>query len=57
MVLDLIIVAAHFVVIAGIAMILDRVRHYRSPKNVEPTTVKKEGSAAPQLDPMSQSAL
>jgi hypothetical protein len=57
MVLDLIIVAAHFVVIAGIAMILDRVRHYRSPKSVEPTTVKKEGSAAPQLDPMSQSAL
>jgi hypothetical protein len=54
---DLFIVAAHFAVIAGLAMIFDRVRHDRSPKSVEPTAVKKEGSTAPQLDPMSQSAL
>jgi hypothetical protein len=56
-VLDLFIVAAHFAVIASLAMIFDRVRNYRSPKSVEPTAVKKEGSTAPQLDPMSQSAL
>jgi hypothetical protein len=55
-IVDLIIVAAHFVIIASIAMILDRVRHHRSPKSIEPTAIKMDGTA-PQLDPMAQSAL
>jgi hypothetical protein len=56
-VLDLIIVLAHFVIIASLATILDRLRRYKTPRPVEASVLKKEVSPAPQLDAMSQSAL
>jgi hypothetical protein len=54
---DLAIVLAHFAVIASLATILDRLRRRNPPKPAEASAVKIEGSPAPQLDPMPQSAL
>jgi hypothetical protein len=56
-ILDLVIVAAHFAIVAGLAMVLDRVRDHRPVKSIEPSATRKDGSTAPQLDPMPQNAL
>jgi hypothetical protein len=55
-IVDLVIVATHFVIVASLAMVLDRVRHHRSPKTIEPTVIKTDESTAPQLEPMAQKA-
>ena len=54
---DLALVVAHFSVIASFAMILDRLRSLKAAKPGDAIAGKMDGSPAPQLDPMSQSAL
>jgi hypothetical protein len=54
---DLALVVAHFAVIASFAMILDRLRSLKAAKPGDAIAGKMDGSPAPQLDPMSQSAL
>ena len=56
-ILDLVIVAAHFVIIASFAMVLDRVRHVRSPKSIEPMGTKKDDSSMLQRDQMSKNTV
>ena len=54
---DLALVVAHFAVIASFATILDRLRSLKAAKPGDAIAGKMDGSPAPQLDPMSQSAL
>jgi hypothetical protein len=54
---DLALVVAHFAVIASFAMILDRLRSLKAAKPGDAIAGKMDGSPAPQLDAMSQSAL
>ena len=54
---DLALVVAHFSVIASFAMILDRLRSLKAAKPGDAIAGKMDGSPAPQLDAMSQSAL
>jgi hypothetical protein len=54
---DLALVVAHFAVIASFATILDRLRSLKAAKPGDAIAGKMDGSPAPQLDAMSQSAL
>ncbi len=54
---DFALVVAHFAVVASFAMILDRLRSLKAAKPGDAIAGKMDGSPAPQLDPMSQSAL
>ena len=45
-ILDLVIAAAHFAIVAGLAMVLDRVRDHRPVKSIEPSATRKDGSTA-----------